>query len=204
MLQKREGGRLGHRWSGDKRPGDHAPLGRRRRRFGAWWVSLLLTIAAAVISWLLGVVPSKSAEAILAEAVLADAVEPGDLQCYVPLANVRVLDGDTLVADILLPFGVTLRGEHLRACDYDAWEVSRHRQSVDVTDAEIEKGKAAKAAVEQLIGDSEGVYIRPNPAGRDRDVYGRVLAKFSIVKKEGPVVDLGRWMRARHYVRPEE
>jgi hypothetical protein len=64
--------------------------------------------------------------------------------CAVPLVNFAVHDGDTLIhADILCPFGVTLRNRAIRAAGYDAWEIDRTRQTVTVTDAEIERGKAA-------------------------------------------------------------
>jgi endonuclease YncB( thermonuclease family) len=118
--------------------------------------------------------------------------------CAVPLVNFAVHDGDTLIhADILCPFGVTLRNRAIRAAGYDAWEIDRTRQTVTVTDAEIERGKAAKAALEQLIS-SGTLYIEDS--GKS-DPYGRVSGALGVRTKTGEWIDVAEFMRTNHHTR---
>ena len=56
----------------------------------------------------------------------------------------RVIDGDTLqIETIVLPWDVALLNQRVRIADFDAWESSRRRRSVNVTDEEVVKGKRA-------------------------------------------------------------
>jgi len=115
--------------------------------------------------------------------------------CAYALDNIRVLDGDTFQADILLPWGVTLRQQTIRALGYDAWESSKRRRSVSVTDAEVAKGKAATVAVRKLFTTAR---VSCSPGKRDRGPYGRILATIWIDGKP-----LAEWMRRRHFLRTE-
>jgi len=76
--------------------------------------------------------------------------------CFIPC---RILgtphDCDTFKADILLPWGVTLRDRTIRT-DYDAWEVNRVRRTVEVTDEEIRRGKQGLAALVEAAGPDGG------------------------------------------------
>lgn len=89
-----------------------------------------------------------------------------------PLENIEVKDGDTIQADIILPFDITLRNQTIRAADYDSPEISRHRQKVEISDEEIKQGMLAKRflADKLLIGK---LYIAQYK--RNRDIYGRIL-----------------------------
>src|SRR5581483_1493408 len=69
----------------------------------------------------------------------------------VPLANVAIHDGDTLKADIVCPFGLTIRDKSIRAAGYDSWEINRTRQTVHVSDVELVRGRQAKDALQELI-----------------------------------------------------
>lgn len=120
-------------------------------------------------------------------------------QILVPVRVLRILDGDTFTADLLFPWGVTLRDQSIRCLGYDAWETSRRRQSVEVTDAEIERGKQAKAAFEELLSQAETVFIAPGNAAV-RDHYGRVLGR-PWVWKDGELIDVAEWMKANGHVR---
>ena len=67
------------------------------------------------------------------------------------LQNIRVLDGDTFYCDIDLGFDIVLKEQVVRIYNFDAWETSRRRQTVVVTDREIAMGKVAKLNLEQLL-----------------------------------------------------
>lgn len=111
----------------------------------------------------------------------------------------RVKDGDTIVADIHLPFDITLRRQDIRCNDYDAWESSRARRSVDVTDEEIERGKKAAADLRQLLNRADRVWIVPDD-DEARDVYGRVLGGIA-VEVDGKRFSLAAWMSERGHLR---
>lgn len=113
----------------------------------------------------------------------------------------RVKDGDTIVADIHLPFDITLRKQDIRCNDYDAWESSRARRSVEVTDAEIERGKAAAADLRRLLASADTVWISPDEDDA-RDVYGRILGGIA-VEKGGKRFSLAAWMKERGHLRTE-
>ena len=117
--------------------------------------------------------------------------------CAVPLADVRVHDGDTIHASLTLPFGLTIRDKTIRAADYDAYELSRARRTVNVTGVEIERGKRAKAALEEL-------FAQGTPYATDtgkQDVYGRLLAVLWVKTREGRWVDVAAEMRRQAHTR---
>jgi endonuclease YncB( thermonuclease family) len=114
----------------------------------------------------------------------------------VPCENVRILDGDTVRADLRLSFGVTIRDKTLRAADYDAWELSRHRQTVNVTDVELVRGREAKAALEQLVSQGQ---LHAEDTGK-QDAYGRLLAVLW-AKRGGEWLSVAEFMEAGYHVR---
>lgn len=114
-----------------------------------------------------------------------------------PLKISRVIDGDTLHGDIELPWGVTLRSQRIRCLGYDAWESSKRRQSVVVTDAEVAKGKQVTADLKQLAKTAR---FEIEPSGRERDNYGRILGVVTVVIK-GQKIPLSEWMRERGHLR---
>mgnify|MGYP003117583707 CR=1 FL=1 len=116
---------------------------------------------------------------------------------YYSLRNVRVIDGDTLEADIDLPMRVTLRQESIRCVDYDAWEANKRRRSVNVTDEEVVKGKAATEALKSLIASGQ---LMVQLEEEDRDVYGRVLARL-YVAREQELISVADWMTEKGHVR---
>jgi len=119
---------------------------------------------------------------------------------YYSVRNVRVVDGDTLEADIDLPMRVTLRQEMIRCAGYDAWEANKRRRSVNVTDEEVIKGKAATEALKSLIASGQ---LMVQLEEDDRDVYGRVLARL-YVAREGELVSVAEWMTANRHTRREQ
>lgn len=116
--------------------------------------------------------------------------------------GVQVIDGDTIRVEVLhLGWGVALTKQTIRAADYDAWESSYARKSVDVTAAEIIKGKRATAVLAELLRTKR---LRIEPAiGRDRDVYGRLLGVWTIVdgEAETPMQPFAELMQAGGHCR---
>lgn len=108
------------------------------------------------------------------------------------LSSITVIDGDTIKADVHLPYGVTLSQETIRASDYDAWESRRIRRSVgEITDAELANGKRSKAALQAYADDLKNPLTLLPPVDHTtapelpgnhrvewRDNYGRLLGQF--------------------------
>jgi endonuclease YncB( thermonuclease family) len=116
------------------------------------------------------------------------------------LTNIRVIDGDTIEADILLPWSITLRQQGIRASDYDAWESSKRRRSVEVTDEEVRRGKIA---TEQLRGLAMRATIYALPDKEPRDNYGRILARLYYVDEEGRTESIAQMMTRGRHVRTQ-
>ena len=111
----------------------------------------------------------------------------------------KVIDGDTLkVETLMLPWDVALTNQRIRIADFDAWESSYRRRSVNVTDEEVKKGKQATEDLKELVAEAQ-VFILPYKK-RSRDVYGRILATIEI-KKDNQTIQLKDWMRERGHLR---
>lgn len=116
----------------------------------------------------------------------------------VPVKVLEVKDGDTITADILLPWAITIREQAIRENSFDAWESSKRRQSEAagvITDAEVAKGKVATTALKAMLEGAD-VYLEPTRSSKsfgERDVFGRVLGKLWIVQ-QGKWIDVGEAM----------
>ena len=121
--------------------------------------------------------------------------------CEYELDNIRVIDGDTIEADILFPLGVTLRGEYIRFSDYDAWESTKRRRSIKVTDAEVVKGKKATALLIDLI---EGKMVVLMLAQGERDNYGRILGRAAVYADDGSRTELIDFMKNNDMLRSND
>ena len=102
---------------------------------------------------------------------------------------VKIVDGDTVDVDIDLGFGVQLTDERVRIMGIDTPE-SR-------TSDEVEKvfGKAAKARLESLMGESCVLKTQINKDGEDmKGKFGRILGDFNVYDADKdawrPVTDL--------------
>lgn len=115
-----------------------------------------------------------------------------------PLQNIRVIDGDTIQADIVLPWAVTLRAQMIRASDYDAWESTKRRQSVEVTDEEVRLGERATEALDRL---QKGTTLYARPDTEPRDNYGRVLARLYYEDRDGRLHAVADVMRDGGHLR---
>ena len=94
---------------------------------------------------------------------------------------VRVIDGDTVDVDIDLGFGIIMADERVRIMGIDTPE-SR-------TSDKVEKlfGKAAKARLQELLGETSSLRAQINKNGEDmKGKFGRVLGDF--VAKDGRMV----------------
>lgn len=89
----------------------------------------------------------------------------------------RVVDADTLDAEVKLRYSTTHAGR-FRLLGFDAWEM---------TGAEKEKGKLAKARMEQLLGPAGIVYVR---GGVEKDSFGRWLVSLRLPDGRDPVAVL--------------
>ena len=89
-----------------------------------------------------------------------------------PIRDIRIIDGDTIEASIDLPWDITIRKQSIRFLEFDAWEISRRRQGVDITDAELIKGQKAADDLKEILDTAYEITIR----GSERDSFGRILA----------------------------
>lgn len=114
----------------------------------------------------------------------------------------RVKDADTVVADVTLPFppGLVLHDQDVRLQGFDAWETSRRRTAVRVTDAEIRKGKAATAALEALVAESERCYLAP--VEHSQFTYGRLEGYLILYDADTDrVTEVADWARENGHCR---
>lgn len=99
-------------------------------------------------------------------------------ECWCAVQVLRVIDADTLVANVHLPWSVVLVDQTLRVDSYDAWETSKRRQSEaagEITDDEVVKGRIAKSEFEKLLPTGT-LYAKPGLIPRDN--YGRLLGPW--------------------------
>lgn len=92
-----------------------------------------------------------------------------------PATITRVKDADTLVCDVWLGFGMIVADVDVRVAEFDAWETSRARRTLGLSEREwveeIKKGKAAKAALESLLEKAKTVHVVEDP--RLEQTYNR-------------------------------
>lgn len=120
--------------------------------------------------------------------------------------RVRIHDADTISGDVLLPFGVTaLVNQSIRAAGWDAWEVSRTRQTepfrsftADQWLREIERGEKARDELRTMANGGR-FYVVPSVTGKS--VYGRLEADFWVVTSGGKVVDVKQWAKKNGHER---
>jgi hypothetical protein len=112
----------------------------------------------------------------------------------------QVHDADTLADGVIrLPFGAAIAGRSIRA-DFDAWEITKGRQTVKVTDEEIAKGKAARDALVELLRTST-LYVSELPKGADVDPYDRIDSVWWLRSADGRVTRVADWARGGGHLR---
>jgi len=132
---------------------------------------------------------------------------PTQDQTLIPIIITKVYDGDTITADINFGWDITWNNQSIRLYGFDAWEISRARRSVEVTDEELAKGKQARHALLSLLAGSEGVYIRPSGKSESGN-YGRRLASLwvGVLQDNGryKLVDVAQYMKKNGHDRDQE
>lgn len=115
-----------------------------------------------------------------------------------PIRSCQMHDLDTLVkCDVLLPWDVALVNQSIRLHGVDACEVTRVRQAVDITDAELMKGREGLSKM-AMLADGGRWYVVPT----GESVYGRREGRLYLRTKGGAVIDLADWIRRSGYERP--
>lgn len=118
------------------------------------------------------------------------------------VVDYRVVDGDTIQGTLLLPWDIAIYPAKIRAGTYDAWEISRRRRSLQITDEEIRKGKATKKALEGFLATGR-VFLGTGASSRGkRDNYGRIVGVLFLAA-DNRVLRVGEWMRNNGHVRNE-
>lgn len=108
------------------------------------------------------------------------------------ISNIRVIDGDTIEADVDLGFRIRQR-QVIRLAGIDAPEL----RSKDA--AEREKAKAAKEALERVFLEWEPAHVVMESTALDK--YGRSLAVIYVCDGAG-WDNVNAWMIADGYATP--
>lgn len=88
----------------------------------------------------------------------------------------------------------------IRGLGFDGCEVTKGRQAVQVTDAEIEQGKIGRDVLQGVVNNGGTFQASPDGAGR-RDNYGRPLAWLRIRNADGSYLYLAEWAKANKFDR---
>ncbi len=125
--------------------------------------------------------------------------------CAKPVTVEVLHDGDTITkGSIDLGWGRSIvigpdgEAAGIRAAGYDAWEVTKGRRTVEVTDDEIRKGIKARDALGILISGGQG-QLYAEDSGQ-RDPYGRISAVLW-VKQGQKWIYLAGWMEQQGHLR---
>lgn len=128
--------------------------------------------------------------------VTVPAIQPDIPPKLHPIEVTRVLDGDTVQGTISLGWDVQLSNQMVRCLSYDAWESSKRRRSVKVTDEEVVKGKLAAEYLRELV--EGGAWV--SAGDRPRDNYGRILGEL-YVNIDGKLYEVADLMHAAGHCR---
>ncbi len=102
----------------------------------------------------------------------------------VTLSEVRVIDADTIEADLHFGWNLVWRGRIVRIAGYDAWEI---RHGKGTTEEHVEKGRIAAAEFQAMFDAAEYAIVIPDGDGgfsRERGWLRWVMDDGSIVKAE--------------------
>lgn len=115
------------------------------------------------------------------------------VQVVIPI----IYDGDTIRGSLVLGWGVWIHDVSIRAFGYDCHEITKQRQTIEVTDEEIAKGKAAKYALTELL-ETGNLYAEESG---ERDPYGRTSAILWVKTNKGEWIYLARFMEQNGHLR---
>lgn len=77
----------------------------------------------------------------------------------------KVQDGDTITATIHLGFNVSLSKQKIRVKNYDAYEATRARQTVEITEEELRLGREATEVLKRMIRDAKKIQVEEGKKG---------------------------------------
>ena len=106
--------------------------------------------------------------------------------CY-KATVVKIVDADTMDVDLDVGFECTMR-KRLRLVGIDAWEVRG---------TEREKGLAAKACVERMIGQAIQIYVQTQMDAKGK--YGRVLAVVWLLMDDTLPINLNQFLLTQNH-----
>ena len=138
---------------------------------------------------------------VTATTIAADPVAPFNTHW---VKVIQVHDGDTITEAVIdlgwgrkLHVGPNGEAPAIRAFGYDAWEVTKTRRTVDVSDEEISKGKAATEDLFELL-KATSLYVEDSG---ERDPYGRISAVLWARTIKGDWIYVAEWMEQRGHLR---
>ena len=159
-------------------------------------------ITGILVGWLLYWIFGKTKTVVKAQRMraLSASFPPGPDGFY-PIKINRIKDGDTFNASFVkLPWHTGLVDVDVRCFGYDAYEISKKRKSVTITNTEIAKGQKAKIAFEELIAKARWAYLRPEVP--EIDCYGRILGSLYLqIPGEDELVSVSEWMSSHGHTR---
>lgn len=127
------------------------------------------------------------------------------VEAYCPVLDYKVHDVDTVTAaTVQLPFNTLRVRLTIRDITFDGYEVSRVRQTVVITDAELAKGKAARDKLIEVLRTKYQLQASEPPAGwKDIDPYDRLDAQLWLYDRvAGTRIALRDWALKNDAVRP--
>jgi endonuclease YncB( thermonuclease family) len=127
------------------------------------------------------------------------------LPAYLRLSAIIVQDGDSLQAEIELPYGERWPKRKIRVLGFDAFESSNVRAgTVQYVPDELAKGRKATEDAARVLSEADAVYIETTPDLQT--TFNRILGAiwFDPQGDEAELVNYGDWMRGRGWARPSD
>jgi endonuclease YncB( thermonuclease family) len=127
------------------------------------------------------------------------------LPTYLRLDAIIVQDGDSLQAEIELPYGERWPKRKIRVLGFDAFESSNVRAgTVQYVPDELVKGRKAAEDAARVLSEADAVYIETTPDLQT--TFNRILGAiwFDPPGDEAELVNYGDWMRGRGHARPSD
>lgn len=102
-----------------------------------------------------------------------------------------VHDADTITVNIIMDYNVGIFDVPMRLMDFDAYEITRTRRTIDYYPDEIELGIKARTELIELLKEARRTYIQPGEIA----VYGRYEGRLFIETKKGVKIEVSKFMK---------
>lgn len=106
-------------------------------------------------------------------------------------------DADTLTVDIIMDYNVGIFDVSMRLMDFDAYEITKTRRTVEYYPDELELGRKARTELVTLLKEARKVYIEPGEIA----VYARYEGRLFVVTKTGITIEVSKFMKERGHDR---